>query len=85
MVREVKVPCSSLSQELAWREQREVLARTGSAPHLAGWHGDGRLWSQLLQKSCFQVFWLRGFSIDYSSPLKSKQRGRALERCILIL
>lgn len=85
MVREVKVLCSSLSQKLGSREQREVLARTGSAAQLAGWHRGEKLWSQLLWKSCFQVVWLRGFSIAYSSPLKSKQRDRALERCILVL
>lgn len=85
MVREGKVLCSSLSQKLVLGEQREVPARTGSSAHLAGWRGGKRLWSQLLWKSRFQIVWLRGFSIDDSIPLKSKQRGRTLERYILIL
>lgn len=61
----------------AWLEGADGGASQDSrAAHLVGWHGGKRLWSQLLQ---------RGFSIDYSSPLKSKQKGRALGRCILIL
>lgn len=50
MVGEVKGLCSSLSQKLGSREQREVLAVTGRAAHLTGWHSSERLDSALSEE-----------------------------------